>query len=82
MEQTKLTSFIETLLNTTIGFAVSFVGWPIAAALTGIQYSHGQHWAVVAFFTVLSVGRGYLIRRFFNNGLHLAAVKLARRIAS
>lgn len=80
MEQTKLTSLIETLLNTIVGFAVSFVGWPVAAAITGIEYSHGQHWAVVGFFTVLSVARGYIIRRFFNHGLHLAAVKLARNL--
>jgi len=82
VEQTKLTSLIETLMNTAIGFSISFVGWPVAAAMTGIEYSHGQHWAVVAFFTVISVARGYVIRRFFNNGLHLAAVKLAKRLAS
>ncbi|HZJ94588.1 MAG TPA: hypothetical protein VFD11_03315 [Thiopseudomonas sp.] len=69
-------------MNTAIGFAISFVGWPVAAAMAGIEYSHGQHWTVVAFFTVISVARGYVIRRFFNNGLHLAAVKLAKRLAS
>lgn len=80
MQQTRLVSLIETLLNTALGFVVSFIGWPIAAALTGIQYSHGQHWAVVGFFTVLSVARGYVVRRFFNAGLHLAAVRLAGKI--
>lgn len=82
MQQTRLVSLIETLLNTAIGFAVSFVGWPIAAAITGIEYGHGQHVAVVAFFTVLSVVRGYVIRRFFNAGLHMAAVRIAKRVAA
>ena len=80
MEQTKLVSLMEALINTFVGFLVSFIGWPIAAGLTGIEYSSGQHWAVVAFFTVLSVARGYVIRRWFNNGIHLAAVKLAKGV--
>lgn len=79
MQQTKLTSLIETLLNTLIGFGISFIGWPIAAAMTGVNYTHGQHWAIVAFFTVLSIARGYVIRRFFNNGLHLAAANIASK---
>jgi membrane protein implicated in regulation of membrane protease activity len=81
MEQSRLVSLIETLLNTLVGFAVSFLGWPIAAALTGLEYSHGQHWAMVAFFTMLSVMRGYAIRRMFNNGFHLVAVRVAAKFA-
>lgn len=79
MEQTRLVSLIETLLNTAIGFAVSFIAWPIAAAITGIQYNHGQHWAMVIIFTAISIARGYIIRRWFNNGMHIAAVKVAKK---
>lgn len=82
MNQTKLVSLIETSINTFIGFFISFIAWPIAAVMTGIEYTHGQHWGVVAFFTVLSVARGYLIRRFFNAGLHLTAVRIAKRFKS
>lgn len=78
-KQTRVVSLIEALLNTVIGFIVSFVGWPIAAAIADIEYGHGQHLVVVAFFTVLSVARGYVLRRFFNAGLHLAAVRLAAK---
>lgn len=80
MQQTRLVSLIETLLNTAIGFLVSFAGWPIAAAMTGIEYGHGQHVAVVAFFTALSVARGYVIRRWFNSGMHFAAVIVAKKV--
>ena len=80
MQQKKLVSLIEATLNTAIGFVVSFAGWPIAANFTGIEYSHFQQWMVVAFFTVLSVVRGYIVRRFFNAGLHLAAVNIAVNI--
>nr|MCP5019839.1 hypothetical protein [Ketobacter sp.] len=79
MQQTRLVSLIETLMNTAVGFLISFAAWPIAALVTGIQYGAGQHVAIVAFFTVLSVARGYVIRRWFNNGMHVAAVKLAKK---
>lgn len=80
MEQTRLVSLIETLINTAVGFVVSFIGWPVAAALTGIEYNSSQHFWVVAFFTVLSVARGYVIRRWFNGGLHIIAVNLAKKV--
>ncbi len=80
MEQTRLVSLVETLLNTAIGLLISFLGWPIAAAISGIEYGHGQHVFVVAFFTVLSVARGYVIRRWFNNGLRTTAVKMAKKV--
>lgn len=76
--QTRLVSFIEALLNTLIGFIVSFIAWPIAAYLTGIEYTFNQHWLIVGFFTVISVARSYAIRRLFNNGLHLVAVRMVK----
>ncbi len=80
MKQTKLVSLIEALINTAVGFAVSYAAWPIAAVISGITYTSGQHAVVVGFFTLLSVARGYVIRRFFNAGMHTAAVKLARKL--
>ena len=77
MNQSRLGSLIESAINTAIGFIVSFVAWPVAAWMTGIEYSSGQHWAVVAFFTVVSVARSYVIRRWFNARLHAAAMKMA-----
>ena len=77
MNQSRIESLIESAINTAIGFIVSFAAWPIAAWMTGIEYSNGQHWAVVAFFTVVSVARSYVIRRWFNARLHAAAMKLA-----
>lgn len=81
MHQTRLVSLVEAAINTVIGFAVSFAVWPFAAWITGIEYSRAQHWAVIAIFTIASVARGYVIRRFFNAGLHLAAVRIASRMA-
>lgn len=79
MNQTKIASLIEAIINTAVGFLVSFAIWPVAAYLTGIIYSTGQHWSVVAIFTVSSIARSYAVRRFFANNLHTAALALARK---
>ena len=80
MKQTKLASFIEASTNTLIGFAVSFAIWPIAAMWTGVEYSNSQHWALVGIFTVSSVLRGYIVRRFFNSGIHNSAKLFAKKL--
>jgi len=79
MNQSRLASLIETLFNTGIGFLVSWLTWPPAAALLGIAYTAGQHWGMTAVFTVVSVARGYVIRRWFNGRLHRAAERMAAR---
>ena len=56
---------------------MSFIAWPVAAWITDIKYNNGQHWAVVAIFTVVSVARSYVVRRWFNARLHSAALKIA-----
>lgn len=82
MNQTKLGSLIETIVNTLIGFGVSFVAWPVAAWAFGIPFNLQQHFGVVLFFTVLSVARGYVVRRWFNARLHKASAAIAARLAN
>lgn len=82
MEQSRLGSLIEAAINTVIGFLVSFMAWPLGAWLCGLpDYSGGQHAGIVGFFTVLSVARSYVVRRWFNARLKVAASKLAERLA-
>lgn len=78
MQQTKTVSFIEAALNTAIGFFISMAFWPLAASFTGIEYSTQQHLVIVLLFTIISVARGYVIRRFFNSHLHQLAKKISR----
>lgn len=80
MQQSRIVSLIEALFNTIIGFVVSYLAWPVIAGISGLEYSHDQHWLVIVLFTVLSVVRSYVVRRFFNAGLHSFAVKLARML--
>lgn len=82
MEQSKLGSLIETIVNTFIGFLLSFLAWPIAAVLFDMPYNHGQHFGIVFFFTVISVIRGYVIRRWFNARLKAISLNLAQKLKS
>lgn len=80
MQQTRLESIIETCFNTLIGFFVSYFAWPVAAWYYEIPYNHSQHFGVVLFFTVLSIARGYVIRRWFNAQLHRVAMAIAAKL--
>lgn len=80
MDQSRIGSLIETILNTLIGFVISFVAWPIAALLFSMEYSNAQHFQMTAFFTAISVARGYVIRRWFNGKLKRASNNIAHKI--
>lgn len=82
MNQTRIQSLIETVINTAIGFVVSYLAWPVAAAMFDMNYSAGQHVGITVFFTTISVARGYVIRRWFNARLHRTAGRLANRLKS
>ena len=79
-DQRRITSFIEVCLNVAIGFVVSLLAWPYVGALYDIPYSYSSHVGITVIFTVLSVARGYVVRRFFATGLHNIAVQMARRV--
>ena len=80
MKQSRLESFIEVCLNTAIGFGVSFSLWPFVSHLYGLPYSHSQAFGITAIFTITSILRSYVVRRWFNNGLHHAAITLAAKL--
>lgn len=79
MNQSRAVSFVEAAMNTLIGFLISFAIWPLAAWVTGIEYNTAQHFWVIAIFTIVSVARGYIVRRFFNSGLHVLALRFTKR---
>lgn len=78
MLQSKLASFYEAVFNTMTGFLVSMpVNHFLVPALYGTHSTLTQDFVSVAIFTVLSIARGYIVRRFFNHRLHQAALRLA-----
>lgn len=67
-------------MSTAIGYAFAIIAQIVIFPLFGINVSVAENFAIAALFTVVSVIRGYVIRRWFNAGLHRAAVRIARRL--
>jgi predicted membrane protein len=64
--QTKKHSLIESVTNTTIGFLISLLVQLIIYPLLGIEVRFDQNIIITFVFTIVSILRGYIIRRFFN----------------
>ncbi|KAA9357268.1 DUF7220 family protein [Larkinella humicola] len=64
--QSKKGSFTEALVSTLVGYVVSLVCAPVIFWVCGVAIKPTQLGSVTALFTVVSVLRGYLIRRYFN----------------
>ena len=79
MNQTRLGSLIEALFNVAIGFAINFVANMAILPLIGFHITPAQNLFIGALYTVISVCRSYVIRRWFNARLHAAAQHLAER---
>lgn len=67
--QSKKGSFIEACVNTTIGFLISLIANPIICWILGIKANGNQMIGYVGLFTILSVLRSYVIRRWFNKSV-------------
>lgn len=78
MTQTKLGSLYETLINVVIGFGINFVANAFILPTVNCEISAGQNFYIGTLFTVISVVRSYVIRRWFNAKLHALSVRLAR----
>lgn len=77
MNQTRLGSLIEVCINTAIGFAINWVANMFVMPLYGFEITGGQAFTMGLIFTVISVARSYIIRRWFNTMLRRASMRLA-----
>ncbi len=64
--QTNKMSLIESVTNTIAGFIVSLCIQLIIYPLMDIPVRFDQNLAITSVFTIISIGRGYAIRRIFN----------------
>ena len=64
--QSKKYSIIESVANTVIGLVTSFIIQLIIYPLLDIPVSIGQNIIITFVFLIVSIIRGYLIRRLFN----------------
>lgn len=65
--QSRLSSFIEQLLNVGTGFIVSLLFWTfVVVPVWDLNVNHTENLQITFCFTILSVVRGYVWRRLFN----------------
>jgi len=67
MIQSKLHSIIESITQTIIGLITSIVLQMVLYPLLCIPVSFKQNLIITAVFFVVSIIRGYAVRRIFNN---------------
>lgn len=79
MNQSRLGSLIEACINVQIGFTINFFANILNLPLIGFHITVGQNLFIGVLYTVISVARSYVIRRWFNSRLHAAAQALAER---
>jgi hypothetical protein len=77
MNQTKLGSLIEAFINVLIGFGINFAANLVILPLYGYTPTLSDNFEIGLLYTVVSIARSYIIRRWFNAKLHAAAQRLA-----
>ncbi|CAB4121321.1 MULTISPECIES: DUF7220 family protein [Polynucleobacter] len=80
MSQSRLGSFIEACINVAIGFWINYFANLLIFPHFGFHISLEANFVMGLIYTVISVVRSYLIRRFFNAKIHKAAMKLAKEM--
>lgn len=81
--QSRAESIIEVCLNTASGFALAWATYRYIV----IPYMQGmspaaQAWWVTWLFTIISLVRSYVWRRFFNAGVHRIVHNAVRRFSA
>lgn len=64
--QSRKMSFLEQCVATTAGLGIALLALPALGAIAGVPVNHTQNFIITGGMTVISVVRGYFVRRFFN----------------
>ena len=79
MQQSKLESAAEALVNILIGMGVALGSQYLVFPMVGItDVTFGEHLYITVWFTIISFTRSYTLRRFFNAGLNRGIRRLVR----
>lgn len=70
MRQSRRSSIIEALSNTAIGYLISVGANATVLPLFGWHGSLLDNMSISVIYTMISVIRGYVVRRWFNAWLH------------
>ena len=61
MKQTKKQSLLESITNTFVGFIISLI-----SVIFILDKPFFENLLITLYFTIISIIRGYIIRRYFN----------------
>ena len=78
MRQSKLGSLYEACINVAIGFGINYVANLLILPLFGFHISLLGNLYLGLIYTVISVARSYVIRRWFDEKIHKAALRMAK----
>lgn len=77
IRQTRMGSFIESLINIAIGYVINFTANLLILPLIGFHITVTQNLFIGLLYTIISVARSYVIRRWFEARIHKAAIRMA-----
>jgi hypothetical protein len=75
--QSRKSSFYEACINVLIGFWINFFANLVILPMVGFHITVSQNLYIGLLYTIVSVARSYVIRRWFNRMITRAAEKLA-----
>lgn len=64
--QSRRMSIVETIANTSLGFVISVLTTQIVLPQYHCPVTMSDNVEITTIFTIISVARGYIVRRFFN----------------
>lgn len=70
MSQSRKASLVEAFANMASGMLISYLAGLVIYPMLGWQVSAGTNAVAVGLFTIISLIRSYLWRRFFNKFTH------------
>ena len=79
MSQTRLESLVEVIINVAIGWVTRIVVQLLLFPLFNINLPLSDQFWISTVFTVISIVRSYVIRRWFNYELHRISAPFLRK---
>lgn len=80
MNQSRIGSLIEAAANIVIGFTINWCANMLILPMYGYAVSGKTAFSIGCVFTVISLVRQYVLRRWFNQRLRIGALRLAEKV--
>ena len=77
MRQSRLGSLVEVSINIFIGYWINFIANLLILPLFGFHITLTDNLIMGLIYTLISVARSYVVRRWFERMIHKAAQRIA-----